>query len=163
MEEVLGNYDHVRSIFEDWMTWEPTENAWNAYLKFEERMGKIENCRAILERYIDLNPNVKSYLKAAKFEEHHKQREKARLFYEKALIELGKLAFDEYFFMQFTKFEIQNKEIERAKILFKYALDNIPKEKANRLYAKYVEFEKQYGSREDMEDAIVTKKRHTIE
>ena len=37
MEEMLGNYDKVREIFEDWMTWEPKENAWDAYLKFEER------------------------------------------------------------------------------------------------------------------------------
>ena len=37
MEEMLGNAEKVRKIFEDWMTWEPPENAWNAYLKFEER------------------------------------------------------------------------------------------------------------------------------
>jgi len=66
---MLGNFDKVRKIFEDWMTWEPAENAWNAYLKFEERMGEFDKCRQILERYIDLNPNVNSYLKAARFEE----------------------------------------------------------------------------------------------
>jgi len=69
MEEMLGNFDKVRKIFEDWMTWEPAENSWNAYLKFEERMGEFDKCRIILERYIDLNPNVNSYLKAARFEE----------------------------------------------------------------------------------------------
>ena len=37
MEEMLGNIDNVRRIFEDWMTWYPTEYAWNAYLKFEQR------------------------------------------------------------------------------------------------------------------------------
>ena len=37
MEEMLGNVDRVRAIYNDWMTWEPTENAWNTYLKFEER------------------------------------------------------------------------------------------------------------------------------
>jgi crooked neck len=35
MEEMLGNIDNVRRIFEDWMTWNPKEHAWNAYLKFE--------------------------------------------------------------------------------------------------------------------------------
>lgn len=112
------------------MSWEPTENAWNTYLKFEERQGDLDKCREILERYIDLNPNVHSYLKAAKFEEAHRKRESARNFYERALSELGKLAFDENFFIQFTKFEIRCKEFERAKILFKYGLDNIPKDKA---------------------------------
>ena len=37
MEEMVGEFDRARKIFEDWMTWEPQENAWNAYLKFEER------------------------------------------------------------------------------------------------------------------------------
>ena len=69
MEEMLGQYDRVRKIFEDWMTWQPPENAWNAYLKFEERQGQLEKCRTILERYIDVNPTVASYLKAARFEE----------------------------------------------------------------------------------------------
>ena len=41
MEEMLGNFDKVREIFEDWMTWEPKENAWDAYLKFEERRDEI--------------------------------------------------------------------------------------------------------------------------
>ena len=35
MEEMLGNVAEVRQIFEDWMTWQPKEHAWNAYLKFE--------------------------------------------------------------------------------------------------------------------------------
>ena len=57
------------------MTWEPTENAWDAYIKFEERQGDLDNCRKILERYIDLYPRVSSYLKAAKFEERHRRRD----------------------------------------------------------------------------------------
>lgn len=56
MEEMLGNVVEVRQIFEDWMTWQPKEHSWNAYLKFEQRQGQIENCRQILERYIDSNP-----------------------------------------------------------------------------------------------------------
>lgn len=39
MEEMLGELDKVRAIFEDWLSWEPLENAWDAYLKFEERNG----------------------------------------------------------------------------------------------------------------------------
>jgi crooked neck len=102
-------------------------------------------------------------LKAAKFEEYHRNRDSSRLFYERALAELGPKAFDENFFLQFTKFEIRNKEFERAKILYKYALDNIPKEKAQRLYQQFLEFEKQHGTREEMEDAILTKRRHQLE
>jgi len=85
---------------------------------------------------------VNSYIKAAKFEESHRNRDQARLFYERALAELGHKAFDENFFVQFTKFEIRFKEHERAKILYKYALDNIPKDKSQRLYQQFLEFEK---------------------
>eukprot|EP00347_Sterkiella_histriomuscorum_P012460 403368491 len=163
MEEMVGEFDRARKIFEDWMTWEPQENAWNAYLKFEERQGQLDKCRTILERYIDVNPTVSSYIKAAKFEEQHRSKDQARLFYERALAELGPKAFDENFFIQFTNFEIRFHEHERAKILYKYALDNLPKERANRLYQQFLEFEKQYGSREEMEDVILTKRRHFLE
>ncbi len=62
--------------------------------------------------------------------------------------------------MQFTKFEIQLREYDRAKILFKYALEQIPKEKSTRLYQKYLEFEKQHGTREEMEEIVIMKRRH---
>ena len=39
MEEMLGENERTRRIFEDWMTWQPTEYAWNAFLKFEQRLG----------------------------------------------------------------------------------------------------------------------------
>jgi len=48
MEEMLGNYEKVREIFEQWLTWEPGENAWDAYIQFEERREELGNCRQIL-------------------------------------------------------------------------------------------------------------------
>jgi len=56
MEEMLGNIDNVRRIFDDWMTWNPKEYAWNAYLKFEQRNGTLDQCRQVLERFIDADP-----------------------------------------------------------------------------------------------------------
>ena len=44
MEEILGHYDKCRKVFIAWMSWKPLENAWNAYLKFEERHGSVETC-----------------------------------------------------------------------------------------------------------------------
>ena len=32
MEEMLGEFNKVRAIFEDWLTWAPGQNAWEAYL-----------------------------------------------------------------------------------------------------------------------------------
>ena len=95
-------------------------------MKFEERMGDLDRCRSILERYIDVNPVAGNYIKAAKFEERHRNRENARMIYTKALAELGKLAYEESFFIQFTNLEVQDKEFERAKTLFKFGLENIP-------------------------------------
>ena len=168
MEEVLGNYDKVREIFESWMSWNPKDTAWLAYLKFEERMGNVQNCRNILERFIDVEPNIGDqeatdavgrYLKAAIFEEKMNNRERARLFYERALAELGEASLKESFFLAFCRFEIKCKEYERARVLFKYALDRIPKGKAVRLYNAFVKFEKQHGTYEEMEDVILNKRR----
>ena len=35
MEEMLGEIEKVRNIYEDWLNWEPNENAWDTYLEFE--------------------------------------------------------------------------------------------------------------------------------
>lgn len=81
MEEMLGNAQKVRQIFEDWLTWEPKENAWDAYIKFEERNSSddqyIDRSRSILERFIDVYPTMTSYLKLAKFEQRNREIENA--------------------------------------------------------------------------------------
>jgi crooked neck len=40
------------------MTWEPIDNAWLGFAKFEERLGEIENARNVLFRYIEIHPNL---------------------------------------------------------------------------------------------------------
>jgi tetratricopeptide (TPR) repeat protein len=35
MEEMLGQIPNVRQVFERWMSWEPDEAAWSAYIKLE--------------------------------------------------------------------------------------------------------------------------------
>lgn len=40
------------------MTWEPNDNAWLAFAKFEERLGEIENSRKVLFRYIEVHRNL---------------------------------------------------------------------------------------------------------
>ena len=142
------------------MTWEPTEYAWNAFLKFEQRQGQLDRCREILERFIDANPVAASYVKAANFEEHQRNHSNARLNYERALAELGKRAFSEQFFIQFTKFEIRQREYDRAKILFEYALENIPKDQCKQLTEQFITFQKQFGTRDEIEDVVLTSRRH---
>jgi crooked neck len=72
MEEMLGNTQQVRKVFEDWMTWNPSENAWDSYVKFEQRQKDFTRCREVLQKYIDSNPTPRAYIKAAKFEETHR-------------------------------------------------------------------------------------------
>nr|GEX90845.1 crooked neck-like protein 1 [Tanacetum cinerariifolium] len=42
MEEMLGNVAGARQIFERWMSWEPDQQAWLSYIKFELRYNEIE-------------------------------------------------------------------------------------------------------------------------
>lgn len=73
--------------------------------------------------------------------------------------ELGKEALDENFLTIFAKFEVKRKEFDRAKVLFNYALENLPSDKQKRIHNLYVDFQKQFGSREDMEDIVLSKRR----
>lgn len=45
MEEMLGNISGCRQIFERWMEWQPDEQAWNTYIKFELRYKEIDRAR----------------------------------------------------------------------------------------------------------------------
>ena len=63
MEELVGAIAQARNVFERWMKWEPDDNAWNAYVKFECRQNNIENAIKVMERYIACHPTVKAYLK----------------------------------------------------------------------------------------------------
>ncbi|WMV20643.1 hypothetical protein MTR67_014028 [Solanum verrucosum] len=88
---------------------------------------------------------------------------RARNCYERAV---DKLADDdeeaEQLFVAFAEFEEKCRETDRARFIYKFALDHIPKGRAEDLYSKFVAFEKQYGDREGIEDAIVGKTQFEI-
>lgn len=42
---MLGNPAKARAIFERWMEWEPEDNAWSAYVKFEMRQEEPGKAR----------------------------------------------------------------------------------------------------------------------
>jgi crooked neck len=159
MEEMLGNYIGAREIFKSWMTWEPEDLAWLAFAKFEERMGEIQNAREVLYRYVEVHQNLRAYLRVAKFEEKHNNKDSCRRLYESALADLGNSAMNEDFFNAFIRFEMRNKEYDRCRVLFKFGLDNIPKDQSQKLYKLYVKFEKMFGTKESIDDVILTKRR----
>ena len=50
MEEMLGNFKLARQVFQRWMKWEPDENAFSAFAKFEMRRGDESAARAVYEQ-----------------------------------------------------------------------------------------------------------------
>jgi crooked neck len=52
---------------------------------------------------------------------------------------------------------------DRARAIYKYALEHIPKERAQDLYKNYTIHEKKYGDRTGIEDVIVSKRKFQYE
>ncbi|KAK4759983.1 hypothetical protein SAY87_023114 [Trapa incisa] len=163
MEEILGNIAGARQIFERWMSWTPDQQGWLSYIKFELRYNEIDRARGIYERFVLCHPKVSAWIKYAKFEMKNGEVFKARVIYERAVEKLADDEEAEVLFVAFAEFEERCKETERARCIYKFALDHIPKGRAEDLYRKFVAFEKQYGDREGIEDAIVGKRRFQYE
>ncbi len=163
MEEMLGNVAGARQIFERWMKWAPGVNAWETYIRFELRRKNVARARGVYERMLIPHNNLETYLKFARFEQKHGRREYARLVFERALKELGEEAHTEKLFVTFARFEEGCKEFDRARVIYKYALDNVPRDEAERLYAMYASFEKKHGTRETVEEVILSKRRFQYE
>jgi crooked neck len=167
MEEMLGNVARVREVFERWMEWMPDEQGWLCYIKFELRYNEIERARGVFERFVMCHPRVGVWIRYANFEMKNGEVFKARNVYERAVEKVGKLVDDveeaEKLFVAFAEFEEWCKEVERARCIYKFGLDRIPKERAEHLYRKFVAFEKQYGDKEGIEDAVVGKRRFQYE
>ncbi|KAJ1920744.1 NineTeen Complex (NTC) component [Mycoemilia scoparia] len=159
MEELLDNVHGARQIFERWMQWEPEEDAWNAYIKFELRYHEVENAEAIYERLVYVHPKPKNWISWAKFEEEQNHIDRVREIYEMAIEHLGETHIDQKIFIAFAKFECRLQEYERARVIYKYGLDVLPKNKSQGIYDQYTQFEKQYGDTDGIESVITSKRR----
>lgn len=73
MEEMLGNVAACRQTFERWMEWEPDEQGWLSYIKFELRYHEVERARAIYERFVLVHPEAKNWIRFAKFEGRNRE------------------------------------------------------------------------------------------
>ncbi|KAI3421444.1 uncharacterized protein J3R85_012256, partial [Psidium guajava] len=112
---------------------------------------------------VQCHPKVSAWIKYAKFEMKNGEVPRARHVYERAVEKFADDEEAEMLFVAFAEFEERCKETERARCIYKFALDHIPKGRAEDLYRKFVAFEKQYGDREGIEDAIVGKRRFQYE
>ncbi|KAJ3341081.1 Crooked neck-like protein 1 [Gonapodya sp. JEL0774] len=169
MEEVLGNVAGARQVFERWMSWEPSEEAWNSYIKFEKRYKEFGRARQVFERFVSLHPEPKNWLKWAKFEEEQAELDRVRAIFEQCIDHIDTVSrqsgdtsvLDPSIFVAFAKFEVRQKEMDRARAIYKYALERVPKAggKLDALQDAYALFEKQHGEREGIEDVITQKRR----
>ena len=163
LAEILGNVTGARQVFERWMNWLPDQQGWLSYIKFELRYNEIERPRAIFERFVLCHPKVGAWIRYAKFEMKNGEVGRARNCYVRAVEKLSDDEEAEQLSVAFAEFEERCKEAERARYIYKFALDHIPKGRAEDLYRKFVAFEKQYGDKEGIEDAIVGKRRFQYE
>lgn len=157
MEELLGNYNKARAIFEKWMTWNPPENAWLEYLNFEKRLREEEKYAMLLYRYLEAFPTARNYVKVAKYEFRRGKIAEARLLFERALSDLGTENCNEYFYIEWAKFEVKMKEIERAREIFEYGLTRTAEN--NKLKEEYISFKTTHGTEADVEKIIIDKRR----
>jgi crooked neck len=170
MEEMLGNVAGARAVFERWMEWQPYEKAYKSYIKFELRYYEIERARVVLKRFVRVHNTIDSWLYFADFEERHGDVDTARQVYADAIDDLFGSDENVYFgeeaqqlYVRFAQFEEKHREVERARVIYKYALDHIPKQFASDVYKSFMNFEKQFGDREGIEQVILGKKRFEYE
>lgn len=165
MEEMVGAIEEARQVFERWMKWEPMDMSWHAFIKFEMRQGQIVRAREIYERYVKCFPTSRGYLKYAKWEEYQNQLSLARNVYERALEEVHSTERSIKLIVNFARFEERCKEFDRARVIYRYALEETKGtiEELDELKQEFLGFEKRHGSREDIEDVILNRRRSQYE
>jgi hypothetical protein len=57
----------ARQVFERWMEWEPDEQAWLTYIKFELRYKEIDRARAIYNKFVMVHPDIPNWIKFARY------------------------------------------------------------------------------------------------
>lgn len=163
MEELIGNIAGARQVFERWMSWEPDDKAWSAYIKLEERYQEWERVSGLYERLIGIRPEPKLWVKWARYEEDRGKFDRSREIFQMALEFFGdseeQIEKAQSVFNAFAKMETRAKEYGRARVIYKYALSRLPKSKSADLFGAYTRFEKQYGSRSDVEATVLGKRR----
>lgn len=163
MEEMLGNVAGARTVFDRWMRWEPDAEAWHAYINLELRYNETDRARDVFERFVQCHPTPTAWMKYAKFEHKQGDRGRARSVYERAVEMLEGEEGAEALYIGFAQFEEMCHETERARAIYKFALDRIPKAQVSELYQRFVQFEKQHGGREGIEDVVVSNRRFEYE
>lgn len=163
LEELLGNVAGARQVFERWMSWQPEERAWDAYIALEVRYHEMERASKVWERKVDVHSEPKQFIRWAKFEEDRGSVDQARTVFAKAMEFYGeeedRMELAQTIHTAFAKLETRMREYERARVIYKYALERLPRSKSAGIFASYNRFEKQFGTRQGVEDTVLGKRR----
>ena len=104
-------------------TFQPRLQAWQAYIKLEERYNEQTRASALYERWIACRPIPKNWVTWSKFEEDRGEVDKAREVFQTALEFFGDAEEDvekaQGVFGAFARMETRLKEFERARTIYK--------------------------------------------
>lgn len=155
--------DKIRKIFMNLLQAYPMSSEdWLKWARFEEESAlNFDNCRAVYQTGID---TIGELSKSSSGDNAHQNQTK-------------NFANFQYLIVGFAKFEIRRNQLERARAIYKFALakfgtpnehdfdvSNQDSSATKRLiYNQYVQFEKQYGSRDEMEHVLIDKRRAEYE
>ncbi|KAF2313427.1 hypothetical protein GH714_010952 [Hevea brasiliensis] len=139
--------NHARNVWDRAVTLLPrVDQLWYKYIHMEEMLGNVAGARQIFERWMNWMPDQQGWLSYIKFELSA--------------------------WIRYAKFEMKNGEVARARNVYERAVEKLADdEEAEQLFVafaefeerKFVAFEKQYGDKEGIEDAIVGKRRFQYE
>ncbi|RCK62447.1 Pre-mRNA-splicing factor CLF1 [Candida viswanathii] len=149
-EEMLKDYQMVRSVFENWLAWHPDASAWDAYISFEARYEEVSRVRSIFRRYLSEFPQGYTWYKWIDYEMENNGQDIAtiRAVFESAVDTLlAENPDDEKFFdlvVRWADWEAGAvNETERALEIYKVLLGGkvqIPASLRNRLQTAFKEF-----------------------
>lgn len=160
MEEMLGNLDGAREIFDRWMKWEPEDTVWHSYIKFEQRYKQWDRIRLIYARLLPIHPSISNWIKWAEFEEGRGAMNEARSIFERSLDLLEDSPdLEPRLFIAFAKFEIRQREIDRARAIFHFGMEKFPAHLAPALQHSHAQFEREWGDSAAAIDSVILKKR----
>lgn len=186
VEEMMQDFAKCRAIFERWMQWQPDDNAWLSYARFEMRCGHVDRAESVMRQYVNTYPSVKAFVRFAKWAEFEAQNVPlARTLFEAAFTELEPEEVKQArLFKQFASFEERQGENDRARVIYRHAiqllnleklssstaamemtepLDESEQAKRQELYTAYLTFEKKHGSRAGIEQVVITQQRSTYQ
>ncbi|KAM0828553.1 hypothetical protein ACQ4PT_067469 [Festuca glaucescens] len=156
--EMRNRYvNHARNVWDRAVSLLPRiDQLWYKYIHMEELLGAIANARQVFERWMSWRPDTAGWNSYIKFELRYGEVERARAIYERFVAEHPRPDT----FIRFAKFEMKRGEVERARHVYERAGDLlVDDEDAEEVPG----FEKQFGDREGIEDAIVGKRRFQYE